>query len=106
MKAFRLAVAMAIVAVPLTLVGCGSVSKDVAGGATDAQGPLAAGCASLVALTGVAGMVPGVSKIMPYVSAACQTAQGFAKMLADPSSLEWVGQLEGKVQELAKTATF
>lgn len=62
---------------------------------------LAAACVTATSLATVAGLVPGVGAILPYITVGCSTAEGLARLAADPSSVEWVGQLSGQIKALA-----
>jgi hypothetical protein len=86
----------------LALAGCSSdqLGKFTAG-AAKVEPALQSACDTAVALSTVAGLVPGVGAIVPYISVACRTAEGFAKLAADPSSAEWLGQLSGQIKGLA-----
>ncbi len=71
-------------------------------GAAKVEPVLAAACDSAVKLTLVAGLIPGVGAIVPYINEGCRTADGLAKLAADPTSLEWLGELKGKITMLAE----
>jgi hypothetical protein len=73
-------------------------------GAAKVEPVLARACASAVNLSLVAGLIPGVGAIVPYINEGCRTADGLAKLAANPTSLEWVGTLKGKIEALAHGA--
>lgn len=59
---------------------------------------LTAACTDAMSLAGVAALVPQAAPILPFVTAGCGTAEGLAKLAADPSSVEWVGTLVGQLK--------
>lgn len=61
-------------------------------------------CSDALAVANLAGLVPGVGAVIPYINVGCATADGLAKLAADPSSAAWVGQLTGMVKGLASAA--
>lgn len=52
-------------------------------------------------IANIAGLVPGVGAIVPYITVGCATAEGLTKLAADPTSVQWVGELVGKIKALA-----
>ncbi len=62
---------------------------------------LQAACTDAIAIANIAGLVPGVGAIVPYITAGCATAEGIARLAADPSSTQWLGELVGKIKALA-----
>lgn len=66
---------------------------------------LTAACANLVSLANIAGaVVPGAGAITTYVYPACVGAEGLTRLAADPTSLEWLGKLNGQLRGLAQAA--
>lgn len=57
-------------------------------------------CSLAVTAANVAGLIPGVGAIEPYVTAGCTTAQGLAKLASDPTSVEWVNNLTAMIKAL------
>jgi hypothetical protein len=70
-------------------------------GAQKFDSALQIACSDALAVANLAGLIPGVGAIVPYINAGCATADGLAKLAADPSSAAWVGQLTGEVKALA-----
>ncbi len=62
---------------------------------------LQAACTDAIAIANIAGLVPGVGAIVPYITAGCATAEGIARLAADPSSTQWLGQQIGAIKALA-----
>lgn len=84
------------------IAGCAPLQTgQVQATAQQVQDPLKVTCDDVVMAANVAGLVPGVGAIVPYVTTACNTADGLAKIAADPQGLEWLGTLKGKIQSLA-----
>lgn len=94
MKQFCSALALTAV---LSIGGCSSLSPTAA----RIEPALATACNDAIALSNIAGLVPGVGAIVPYITAGCATAEGLAKLAADPKAIEWVGELRGQVKGLA-----
>jgi len=101
-------VALYIGAVGLSLSGC------MAPAVVPAQPPpglattintvasdLRSACSEALFVANVAGLVPGVGAIVPYINAGCATAEGLAQLAASPTGVQWVGQLIGTVKALA-----
>lgn len=86
-----------------SLAGCadmaGSVSKVSAVAARIEPG-LQRACDEAIMLANIAGLVPGVGAIVPYITAGCATAEGLTKLAADPTSTQWVVGLIGKIKAL------
>lgn len=61
-------------------------------------------CTDAMAIANIAGLVPGVGSIVPYLNAGCGTAEGLVKLAADPSSTEWVATMAGSIKTLAGLA--
>lgn len=74
----------------LTIVACTQVQ----------QTELEHACSLAVTAVNVAGLIPGVGAIEPYVTAGCTTAQGLAKLASDPTSVEWVNNLTAMIKAL------
>lgn len=86
----------------LSLAGCSAAQQQAfTNGAASVQPALQAACIDAMAIANIAGLVPGVGAIVPYINAGCGTAEGLVKLAADPSSIEWVGQLSGQIKTLA-----
>jgi len=92
----------AVLAGALALGACSSdqLSRFTAGAAR-VEPALEAACRTASTLATVAGLVPGVGAILPYINVGCGTAEGLARLAADPSSVEWVGTLSGQIKALA-----
>lgn len=73
-------------------------------GAASIQPALQTACTDAMAIANIAGLVPGVGAIVPYINAGCGTAEGLVKLAADPTSTEWVGTLSGQIKTLAGAA--
>lgn len=92
----------ATIACVVALVACTPAQQTAfTTGAASAEATLHTACADAMAIANIAGLIPGVGAIVPYINAGCGTAEGIAKLAADPTSTQWVGQLIGKVQALA-----
>lgn len=91
--------AIAVVAIA-SLAGCAQLQTT----ATRIEPQLEAACAVARQVAEVASFVPAAATITPYVKMGCSTAEGLAKLAADPSSVEWVGQLVGKMKALTGQA--
>lgn len=87
----------------LALGGCSSMSQFTQG-AAKVEPKLAAACQDAMLVANIAGLVPGVGAVVPYITAGCATADGLAKLAADPNSVQWVGELIGKIKTLAAGA--
>lgn len=84
------------------LGGCTPAQQQAfTSGAASIQPALQTACTDAMAIANIAGLVPGVGAIVPYLNAGCGTAEGLVKLAADPSSTEWVGQLSGQIKALA-----
>lgn len=89
----------------LVLAGCSAAQlQSVSTTAASIQPGLQAACNDALAIANIAGLVPGVGAIVPYLNAGCATAEGITKLAADPSSTEWVGTLAGQIKALASAA--
>lgn len=58
-------------------------------------------CADATVLAPLASGIPGAAAIVPGVMIGCATAEGLARLAADPSSAEWVGHQIGSLRSLA-----
>lgn len=58
-------------------------------------------CSEALLVANIAGLVPGVGAIVPYINAACTTAEGISAIAASPTGVQWLGQLIGEVKALA-----
>lgn len=89
-------------AIGLGLAGCSAQGlSDLASTANRIAPELQSACNDALAVANLAGLVPGVGAIVPYINAGCATAQGLTKLAADPTSLQWLGQLIGQGKALA-----
>lgn len=68
---------------------------------TTASSAVEAACNEAVPIANAAALVPGVAPIAAYVVAGCMTAEGLAKLAADPTSAAWVGTLIAQIRALA-----
>lgn len=68
---------------------------------TSASSAVEAACNEAVPIANAAALVPGVAPIAAYVVAGCMTAEGLAKLAADPTSAAWVGTLIAQIRALA-----
>lgn len=88
-----------IVGLPLLLAACSSAqlkqAQDVAG---KVDSVLTTACTDALA---VAGLVPAIGL---YITAGCATAEGIAKLAADPTSAQWLGELIGKIKSTVHLA--
>lgn len=78
----------------------GDQLSKFAASAARVEPALEAACSTASALATVAGLVPGVGAILPYIKVGCGTPEGLARLAADPSSTEWVDQLIGTIKTL------
>lgn len=88
---------LAAVAIALSLSGCAQLTAT----ATRIEPGLERACADALAVANIASYIPEAAEIVPYVRIGCATAEGLIKLAADPSSVEWVGILVGKMKALA-----
>lgn len=94
-----------MIAGALFLAGCTTAQLgQFSGGAARVEPALEAACSEATTLANIVGLVPGVGAIVPYISVGCGTAEGLAKLAADPTSTQWVGELTGKIKVLAANA--
>ncbi len=84
----------------LGLAGCSQFATNAAA----ISGPLQTACNDAIGIANIAGLVPGVGAIVPYITAGCATAEGLTKLAADPTSTQWVGTLIGQVKAIAASA--
>lgn len=89
------------IALAATVAGCSSAAINK--NANKIAPELAAACQSAVTLANIAGLVPGVGAIVPYINAGCATAEGLDKLAADPSSTQWVDGLIEQIHQLQAT---
>ena len=97
--------AIAIASAFAALTGCSSSQMaSFQSQVNQVQPALQMACNDALTVANLAGLVPGVGAIVPYINAGCATAQGLAKLAADPSSAAWLGELTGEIKGLASTA--
>lgn len=85
------------------LAGCAQVQGAIGKfGAAEPQ--IADACAGLDKLAAIAQFVPAAAPVVPWVTGTCHTADGLAKMAADPFAFQYLGQLEGKLKALTGRA--
>jgi hypothetical protein len=92
-------IAAALLCAPL-LAACPSLPGQINTTAAQISPTLQAACNDALMVANLAGLVPGVGAIVPYVTAGCATAEGIVKLAADPSSTQWLGTLIGKIDTL------
>lgn len=106
-KTLRIAALSAALGGVIAMSGCSTAQQaQFSRAAARADQVLQAACSDALALGNIAGLVPGVGAIIPYINAGCATADGLAKLASDPSSTQWVGQLIGQVKALAGNVGF
>lgn len=89
----------------LALWGCTAAqTTQVQSTAGQVDTALQSACTDALLVANIAGLVPGVGAIIPYINAGCATADGIAKLAADPTSAAWLGQLTGEIKQLAAAA--
>lgn len=95
----------ASVAALLALGACSAQQQqDFTADAAKVQPALQTACNDAMAIANIAGLVPGVGAIVPYINVGCGTAEGLAKLAADPSSAQWVGEQIGTIKALGTAA--
>ncbi len=88
-----------VVALPLALGGCPAFTENA--GKFETALNLACREAISIANLVTTGFIPGANEIVPFIRAGCATAEGLAKLAADPTSAQWVGDQIGKIKVLA-----
>lgn len=92
---------IAAAALCLSVAGCAGLAEQINAGAARIDPVLQTACNDALMVANLAGLVPGVGAIVPYITAGCATAEGLTKLAADPTSTAWLGQLTGMVKALA-----
>lgn len=89
----------------LALAGCSPAQlAQFSSTASNVSSALTMACNDAITAANIAGLVPGVGAIVPYINAGCATGEGIAKLAADPSSTAWLGQMTGEIKTLASNA--
>lgn len=90
----------AAVAVPIAWVlsGCTAAQREVV------SSEIQIACSDVMPLTQIAALVPGANSIAAGVNIGCTTAEGIARLAADPTSAVWLGQQKQMLTDLAKRA--
>ncbi len=63
---------------------------------------ITAACTDIAPVLVVAGVIPAAGTIAAGVQVGCFTAEGIAKLAADPASAVWIGQQKQILVDLAK----
>ena len=87
-----------------SVAACVGLEQRINRGAASVEPALTMACNDALAVANLAGLVPGVGTIVPYITAGCATAEGVARLAADPTSTQWLGQLIGMIRALATAA--
>jgi len=78
----------------LALIGCTTAQLD------QTDDAIAKGCSDVLPLAKIAAFVPGIPALAAtYIIAACDTADGLARLRADPASAAWLAKMKAEIDE-------